>query len=120
MTKDIKYLLPIGMLVCLGCARELPGPAECRDFAFRALGVDRGSRPSPEEQAGLARVVRQCLTVPYDARLLRCAAETSGTSNHCLKPKYHHILVGCVENTGAKRRCFLDFARRYAARHRER
>jgi hypothetical protein len=63
------------VLLCAGCERKAPGPAECVAFAELALGA-RPSRATHDE------LVRQCLTTPFDERMLRCV-ERSGAYRAC-------------------------------------
>ena len=73
-------------LLAMACQRKAPGPDECRTFA---LGMYRLS--SEEDLGGRTRrelalrdqvdaLTRECLVLPYDRQLLRCAEETGGAA----------------------------------------
>ena len=74
--RAITGCLPLLLLALLGCARKLPGPAECRAFAL-TLGVPPET-PSAllEQRPALARraeeLTHTCLTKPWDYELLGC------------------------------------------------
>ena len=73
-----------------GCRREAPGPYECHDFARDALGVPEGvERLPPRAQLAVEELTRDCITTPYDRKLLRC-----------------------VEERRSPRRCLVEFKRR--------
>jgi hypothetical protein len=64
------FLLP------LACSRKAPGPAECNEFALRAVGV-RDERMLAIERVRTAvdNLTVQCLVTPFDRELLRCTEE---------------------------------------------
>jgi hypothetical protein len=75
-------------LLLIGCQRRLPGPEECRSFALASLGVEPGTPASqlsrhPQLTARAEEITRQCLTTPWDYRLLNCLAN-GGSSRVCL------------------------------------
>jgi hypothetical protein len=65
-----------------GCARKAPGPDECRSFALAAFGLRSETELGSETLRELAlrdrvdEVTRECLVLPYDRQLLRCAEQT--------------------------------------------
>jgi hypothetical protein len=76
--------LPFLLLLVGGCARKLPGPAECRAFALESVGVEAGTPASvlayhPELEARAEEVTRKCLTTPWDYQLLDCLNNGNGT-----------------------------------------
>jgi hypothetical protein len=75
-------------LLLVGCQRRLPGPEECRSFALASVGVEPGTPATalshhPELTARAEEITRQCLTTPWDYRLLNCLA-SGGSSRVCL------------------------------------
>jgi hypothetical protein len=79
--------LPL-LLLSLGCARQLPGPAECRAFALATIGVAQDTPASvlsrrPRLAAQAEEVTRRCLTTPWDYELLNCLG-TGVHSRVCL------------------------------------
>ena len=90
--RAIASCLPLLLLSALslttGCARKLPGPAECRAFALASIGVEPGTPASLLAQdrrleARAEEVTRRCLTTPWDYQLLNCLG-TGGSSRICL------------------------------------
>ena len=80
--------LPLFILCLLGCARKLPGPAECRAFALDAVGVEANTPASvlqyhPQLEARAEEVTRNCLTTPWDYALLKCLSD-GGSGRLCL------------------------------------
>ncbi len=80
--------LPLLLLFAPGCARKLPGPAECRAFALASIGIEPGTPASLLAQnrrleARAEEVTRRCLTTPWDYQLLNCLG-TGGSSRVCL------------------------------------
>jgi hypothetical protein len=69
----------------LGCERKAPGPEECARFAEMAEQLG-GSGPfmTPQIQAEIDELTRQCLTKPYDRALLACVEQTRQTRG-CLE-----------------------------------
>jgi hypothetical protein len=69
----------------LGCTRNAPGPEECARFAEMAEQLS-GSGPlmTPQIQAEIDELTRQCLTKPYDRALLSCVEATRQTRG-CLE-----------------------------------
>jgi len=72
-------------LICAlsaGCARKAPGPDECRSFALAVFGLGSEAELGGGTHRELAlrdrvdEVTRECLVLPYDRELLRCAEET--------------------------------------------
>lgn len=92
-----------GCLLCslvllTGCARKLPGPAECRAFALATLGLeaDTPARLLERDLALSTRaedVTRTCLTKPWDYQLL-----------------------GCLQSGGSQQRCLMGYEQRRALR----
>ena len=79
--------LLVALLGLTGCARKLPGPGECRAFALAAHGIEPGT---PAERVARLRagvraeeMTRQCLTTPWDYKLLSCL-QTTGNTPFCL------------------------------------
>jgi hypothetical protein len=64
------------LLLLFACSRKAPGPAECNEFALRAVGV-RDERMLAIERVRRAvdELTVRCLVTPYDRELLRCAEE---------------------------------------------
>lgn len=86
------------LLALSGCARKLPGPAECRAFALESLGIDSRTPASLlERNPPLARHAEErtqvCLTKPWDYQLL-----------------------GCLQQGGSQQRCLMGFEQRRALR----
>ena len=79
--------LPL-LLVLAGCARQLPGPDECRAFALASVRLEP-STPAvllardPRLEARVEEITRQCLTTPWDYPLLSCLSQ-GGSSRLCL------------------------------------
>jgi hypothetical protein len=86
--RAIASCLPLIFLLAGGCARKLPGPAECRAFALASIGVAQDVPASllaqnPRLAAQADEVTRRCLTTPWDYQLLNCLG-TGGSSRICL------------------------------------
>ena len=85
--RAIAHCLPLLFLLSTGCARKLPGPAECRAFALASVGVEQGTPASLLARTRLAsqaeEVTQRCLTTPWDYQLLNCLG-TGGSSRVCL------------------------------------
>jgi hypothetical protein len=67
-----------------GCARKLPGPAECRAFALASIGVEQGTPASllaadPRLELRAEEITQRCLTTPWDYALLNCLAQGGGS-----------------------------------------
>ena len=86
--RAIASCLPLLFLLATGCARKLPGPAECRAVALASLGL------APETPASALAVnvrltakaeelTQRCLTTPWDYQLLNCLG-TGASSRLCL------------------------------------
>ena len=80
-----RALFVIGLFTLLGCQRKAPGPEECQTFALAALGASRiqdlalvGAGEKYQE------LVRQCLTTPFDRKLVQCV-QLSGRTRSCLQ-----------------------------------
>jgi hypothetical protein len=76
-------------LLLSGCARKLPGPAECRAFALASVGIEPGTpasalppRARVTEQTEL--LTQQCLTTPWDYQLLNCL-QNGGSNRLCMR-----------------------------------
>ena len=68
-----------------GCARRLPGPTECRNFALASVGFEPGTPLAlVQRRPGLAakaeEITHQCLTTPWDYQLLQCLQITGSRS----------------------------------------
>jgi hypothetical protein len=89
--RAIASCLPLGFLCALlvsGCARRLPGPAECRAFALASLQIEPGTPASllasePALATRAEELTNRCLTTPWDYQLLNCLG-TGGSSRVCL------------------------------------
>ena len=86
--RAIANCLPLLFLLASGCARKLPGPAECRAVALASIGVDPSTPASLLAQdrrleARAEDITRRCLTTPWDYQLLNCLG-TGGSSRVCL------------------------------------
>jgi hypothetical protein len=86
--RAIAGFLPLLFLLVTGCARKLPGPAECRAVALASLGVEPGTPASTLAQhlrlaAQAEELTQRCLTTPWDYQLLNCLG-TGGSSRLCL------------------------------------
>ena len=86
--RAIASCLPLLFLSLVGCARQLPGPLECRALALVSVGLDPSTpatliRQDPRLEARADEVTRQCLTTPWDYQLLRCL-DSGGSSRVCL------------------------------------
>lgn len=69
--------LAISCAALAACERKAPGPEECRRFALAVFGLTREAEllgRAGREQVD--ELTRECLVVPYDRELLRCAEET--------------------------------------------
>lgn len=80
--------LPFLLLSALGCARQLPGPLECRAVALASAGLDPALPASllasdPRLEARVEQLTRQCLTTPWDYALLSCL-DRGGGSRFCM------------------------------------
>ena len=80
-----RALFVIGLFTLLGCQRKAPGPEECQTFALAALGASRiqelaivGAGEKYQE------LVRQCLTTPFDRKLVQCV-QLSGRTRSCVQ-----------------------------------
>jgi hypothetical protein len=80
-----RALFVIGLFTLLGCQRKAPGPEECQTFALAALGARRiqdlalvGAGEKYQE------LVRQCLTTPFDRKLVQCV-QLSGRTRSCVQ-----------------------------------
>ena len=86
--RAIANCLPFSFLCLAGCARQLPGPAECRAFALATVGVEQETKASslarePRLAAQAEQVTQRCLTTPWDYKLLNCLS-AGGSSRVCL------------------------------------
>jgi hypothetical protein len=86
--RAIASCLPLLFLLATGCARKLPGPAECRAVALASLGVEPGTpasalAPHLRLAAQAEEVTQRCLTTPWDYQLLNCLS-AGGSSRVCL------------------------------------
>ena len=81
--------LPLLFLLASGCARKLPGPAECRAFALASVGVEQDTPANllqavrPRLAAEADAVTQRCLATPWDYQLLNCFG-SGGSSRICL------------------------------------
>jgi hypothetical protein len=80
--------LPLLFLLATGCARKLPGPAECRAVALASLGIEPGTPASTLAEhvrlsAQAEELTQRCLTTPWDYQLLNCLGN-GGSSRLCL------------------------------------
>jgi hypothetical protein len=67
----------------IACQRKAPGPDECRQFAYDALGVQRAEQlRSPDVRERIDTLTTRCLTTPYDRELVQCVART-GRARAC-------------------------------------
>lgn len=84
----VRRLALLCLLALAGCARKLPGPAECRAFALQSLGIPPDVPANLlEQRPRLAAQAEErtfaCLTKPWDYELLNCLG--SGRNQHvCL------------------------------------
>jgi hypothetical protein len=86
--RAIASCLPLLFLLATGCARKLPGPAECRAVALASIGVEPGTpasalAPHVRLAAQAEELTQRCLTTPWDYQLLNCLG-TGGSSRLCL------------------------------------
>ena len=86
--RAIASCLPFLFLLAGGCARKLPGPAECRAVALASIGVEQDTPASalarqPRLATQAEEVTQRCLTTPWDYQLLNCLG-TGGSSRVCL------------------------------------
>ncbi len=78
----------------VGCQRKAPGPFECQEIAARSLGIrTREQLSDPRVREAYDAFTHECLTTPFDRRLVRC-----------------------LEETGRTRACFIDFQQRRDSR----
>jgi hypothetical protein len=69
-----------------GCARQLPGPDECHDFALVwVLGPQAASvrRVTVSAAKAIDERTTECLTTPYDRELVQCVTTGTGRQS-CL------------------------------------
>lgn len=86
--RAIVSCLPLLFLLATGCARKLPGPAECRAIALASIGVEpatpaRALAAHVRLAAQAEEITQRCLTTPWDYQLLNCLG-TGGSSRLCL------------------------------------
>jgi hypothetical protein len=86
--RAIASCLPFVFLWLSGCARQLPGPAECRAFALASVGVEQGTSAralaqAPRLAAKAEELTQRCLTTPWDFQLMNCLS-AGGSSRVCL------------------------------------
>jgi hypothetical protein len=86
--RAVASCLPFVFLSLVGCARRLPGPAECRALALATVGVEQDTPASalsrdPRRAAQAEEITQRCLTTPWDYELLNCLAG-GGRSRICL------------------------------------
>jgi hypothetical protein len=86
--RAIASCLPLLFLLATGCARKLPGPAECRAVALASIGVEPGTpasalAPHLRLAAQAEELTQRCLTTPWDYQLLNCLGN-GGSSRLCL------------------------------------
>ena len=82
------FILCLGAACLGGCARKLPGPAECRAFALESVGIEPSTPATalayhPALEARADEVTRKCLTTPWDYQLLNCLSN-GGSTGLCL------------------------------------
>ncbi len=64
------------LLLALACSRKAPGPAECNEFALRAVGVrDERMLAIDGVRKAVDELTVRCLVTPFDRELLRCSEE---------------------------------------------
>jgi hypothetical protein len=73
----MRQLALLFVLALAGCARKLPGPAECRAFALASLRLppevpDDVLAQNPRLHARAEELTSTCLTTPWDYALLDC------------------------------------------------
>jgi hypothetical protein len=90
--------LTLGVLaLATACHRKAPGPEECLDFAYRAVGVQSDRELAvPSIAKRVNEITTECLVTPYDREL-----------------------VACVEQGLGARRCMRDFEVRHGGRETE-
>lgn len=77
-------LVVLVAVLAICCHRKAPGPDECRGFALKMYRLgsedDLGGRTRGELalRDQVDALTRECLVLPYDRQLLRCAEETGG------------------------------------------
>jgi hypothetical protein len=87
------------LLALAGCARKLPGPAECRAFALQSLGV-RPDVPAamlerrPELAERVEHVAFECLTKPWDYELVECLR--GGNSQRLCAARFEQRRAGAL------------------------
>lgn len=73
----MRQLALLLLLALAGCARKLPGPADCRTFALASLRLpaelpDNVLAQNPRLHGQAEELTRTCLTTPWDYALLDC------------------------------------------------
>jgi len=69
------WLLGAALIAVAGCARKAPGPDECRGMALGAVGMtEEQLRRFPELQQAAAELTNDCLTMPFDRKLIDCVS----------------------------------------------
>lgn len=86
--RAIAGCLPFLLLWLPSCARQLPGPLECRAVALASVQLEPSTPAAllsrePRLAARVDEITRQCLTTPWDYALLRCLDSGAG-SRLCL------------------------------------
>jgi hypothetical protein len=58
------------------CHRKAPGPEECREFAYQAIGVrSEADLRIPGALKQVDELTTQCLLTPFDRELLACVEQ---------------------------------------------
>jgi hypothetical protein len=75
-----RLALAVGLLLLASaCHRKAPGPDECRDFAYRVVGIRTeidAQVPGAIERAD--ELTTECLLTPFDRELLACVEQGAG------------------------------------------
>jgi hypothetical protein len=77
-------LFALLLVLTAGCTRKAPGPEECRTFALLMFGfrseeeLEVGSPQTRALRPEVDGLTRECLVMPYDRELLRCALQSGG------------------------------------------
>lgn len=71
------HLAALLALSAAACQRKAPGPEECREFAYQAVGVTRAEQlRRPDVRESVDDLTMRCLTTPFDRELLQCVQMT--------------------------------------------
>lgn len=75
-----RLALAVVLVLASACRRKAPGPAECREFAYRVVGVQSDEELRiPGVQKRVDDFTTECLVTPFDRELLACVEQGQST-----------------------------------------